>query len=126
MQHILPRQAAESEGTGLAVVQDGDVLSGNLRGGYIQGRVHNAMQLPGNSLEPTFRLAGLVEGLGLDAEDVLVHGQDDAVVGVFNRRLPGGRVDESGRDIVHEVEILRLQSLQGAGIGNGDLDGIRL
>ena len=102
------------------------MLAGDLRGGDVEGGVHGAVQLPRNAFEPAFRLAGLVEGLGLDAEDVLVDREDDAVVFVFSRRLAGGRVDESGRDIVHEVEIGRGQSLQGTGIGHGDLDGVRL
>ena len=126
VQHVLASQTAEGEGTGLAVVQDGDVLACDLGGGDIKGGVHGAVQLPRNALEPTFRFAGLVEGLGLDAEDVLIDSKDDAVVFVFGRRLAGSRVDESGRNIVHEVEILRLQSLQGTGIGNGNLDGVRL
>ncbi len=102
------------------------MLSGDLRGGDIEGGVHGAVQLPGNAFEPAFRLAGLVERLGLDAEDVLIDSEDDAVVLIFDGRLTRGRIDESGRDIVHEVEILRLQPLQGTGIGHGDLDGVRL
>ena len=124
MQHVFAGETAEAELSVDAVVEDGDMFGRYLGGRYVQGRIGRAVQFPGKALEPAFGPSVLVEGFSLDAEDVSLAGDGDAVVLVRLGGLSRSGVHKGAGDVVHKVEVCGGEPAQGSGVTYGNLNGV--
>ena len=124
MEDILASNACIGERALDAVVKNSQTGIGHLLGRDVEIWVGVTDQLPALHLTILATTTTVVERLGLDAQRILIARKHDTVILVGRGGGSRGGIDKAVGDIVHNIEILGLQSPERTGITHREFDGI--